>query len=417
METYAAFAAFPRKRSQPLKLPAISKSALAFKRRKEIQHMVLSEKYQLIRKLARDFSEKEIPKEVQDNIDQTGEYPQELLAKFKKYGFFGIKAPKELGGQGADTLAYVITIEEISRVNLVSAIYVSGANSLGSGPLMLAGTDEQKRKYLAPVARGEMMPSFGLTEPGAGSDAGGVVTTAVRDGDDWILNGRKAFITAAPISDFCIVFAKTDPKAGSHGITTFIVDMKAPGVSFGKHENKMGIIGCPTSDIVLEDVRVKDEDRLGEINKGFSNAMKTLDYGRLGVAAQSVGVAQSCLEEAIKYAKERKQFGQPIAKFQAISFMVADMATELEASRELLYNAAVNKDLNDPKASMYCSMAKYFASEACNRIAYKALQIHGGYGYIKDYRIERLYRDARINSIFEGTSQVQQMVISGALLK
>ena len=379
--------------------------------------MVLSEKYQLIRKLARDFCEKEIPKELQDEIDQTGNYPQELLDKFKQYGFFGIKAPKEIGGQGGDTLAYCITSEEISRISSVSAIYVSGANSLGTGPLLLAGTEEQKAKYIGGVARGELFPCFGLTEPGAGSDAGGVVTSAVRDGDDWILNGRKAFITGAPIADFCVVFAKTDPKLGSKGITTFIVDMKLPGVSCGKAENKMGIIGCPTSDVILEDVRVPDSCRLGEVNKGFSNAMKTLDYGRLGVASQSVGLGQACLEEAIKYAKERKQFGQPIAKFQAISFMIADMATELEAARELLYNAAVTKDLGDPKASMYCSMAKYFASEACNHIAYKALQIHGGYGYIKDYRIERLYRDCRINSIFEGTSQVQQMVISGALLK
>ena len=379
--------------------------------------MVLSEKYQLIQKLAKDFAEAEIPSELQDEIDQTGNYPQELLEKFAKYGFFGIKAPKELGGQGGDTLAYVLTIEQIARVSMVSSIYVSGANSLGSGPLMLAGTPEQLEKYLGPVARGEKYPCFALTEPGAGSDAGGVVTSAVRDGDDWILNGRKAFITGAPIADFCVVFAKTDPKLGSKGITTFIVDMKLPGVSCGKAENKMGIIGCPTSDVILEDVRVPDSCRLGEVNKGFSNAMKTLDYGRLGVASQSVGLGQACLEEAIKYAKERKQFGQPIAKFQAISFMIADMATELEAARELLYNAAVTKDLGDPKASMYCSMAKYFASEACNHIAYKALQIHGGYGYIKDYRIERLYRDCRINSIFEGTSQVQQMVISGALLK
>ena len=379
--------------------------------------MVLSEKYQLIQKLAKDFCEAEIPSELQDKIDQTGEYPQELLKKFADYGFFGIKAPKELGGQGGDTLAYVLTIEQIARVSMVSSIYVSGANSLGSGPLMLAGTQEHLEKYLGPVARGEKYPCFALTEPGAGSDAGGVTTTAVRDGDDWIINGRKAFITAAPISDFGIVFAKTDPSKGSKGITTFIVDMKAPGVSFGKPENKMGIIGCPTSDIVFEDVRVSDADRLGEINKGFSNAMKTLDYGRLGVAAQSVGVAQACLDEAIKYAKERKQFGKRIADFQAIQFMIADMATELEAARELVYNGAVKKDLNDRQAGMYCSMAKYFASEAANRIAYKALQIHGGYGYIKDYRIERLYRDVRINSIFEGTSQVQQMVISGALLK
>ena len=245
-----------------------------------------------------------------------------------------------------------------------------------------------------------------------------MTTTAVQDGDYYILNGRKTFITAAPISDFAIVFAKTDLTAkGSRGISTFIVDLKLPGISFGKPERKMGIIGCPTSDIILEDVRVHKDDLLGELNKGFTNAMKTLDYGRLGVASQSCGVAQACLDEAIKYAKERKQFGRRIADFQAISFMIADMATELQAAKELTYNGAVMKDRGDKNASMYCSMAKYYASEAVNRIAYKALQIHGGYGYVKDYRIERLYRDARINSIFEGTSQVQQMVISGNLLK
>ena len=379
--------------------------------------MVLSEKYQLIQKLAKDFAEAEIPSTLQDQIDQTGEYPQELLKKIASYGFYGIKAPVEYGGQGGDTLAYVLSIEQIARVSAVTSIYISGANSLGSGPLLLAGTEEQKQKYLGGVARGEMYPCFAPTEPGAGSDAGGVVTSAVRDGDDWIINGRKAFITGAPIADFGIVFCKTDPSKGNKGITTFIVDLKLPGISFGKPENKMGIIGCPTSDIVFEDVRVPDSARLGEVNQGFTNAMKTLDYGRLGVAAQSVGVGQACLEEAIKYAKERKQFGRPIAKFQAIQFMLADMATELEAARQLVYNGAIMKDANDRQANMYCSMAKYFASEAANRVAYKALQIVGGYGYIEDYRIERLYRDVRINTIFEGTSQVQQMVISGALLK
>ena len=379
--------------------------------------MVLSEKYQLIQKLARDICEAEIPSELQDEIDRTGNYPQELIRKFADYGFWGIKAPKEYGGQGGDTLAYVLAIEQIARVSMVTSIYVSGANSLGSGPLLLAGTHEQLEKYLRPIAEGKKYPCFALTEPGAGSDASAVSTSAVRDGDDWIINGRKCFITAAPISDFAMVFCKTDPAKGNKGITTFIVDMKTPGVSCGKPEDKMGIIGCPTSDIVFEDVRVSDADRLGEVNQGFTNAMKTLDYGRLGVAAQSVGVGQACLEEAIKYAKERKQFGRPIAKFQAIQFMIADMATELEAARQLVYNGAVMKDAGDRQASMYCSMAKYFASEAANRVAYKALQIFGGYGYIKDYRIERLYRDVRINTIFEGTSQVQQMVISGALLK
>ena len=261
------------------------------------------------------------------------------------------------------------------------------------------------------------MLAFALTEPGAGSDAGGMTTTAREDGDAYVLNGRKSFITMAPLADYAIVYAKTDMEKGTRGITAFIVDMKAPGVSCGKPENKMGLIGCATSDIVLEDVRVPKEDVLGEINRGFINAMKTLDGGRLGVAAQSVGVAQACLEESIKYAKERRQFGRPIAKFQAISFMIADMAAKLAAARELVYHAAVLKDANDPQAGMTCSMAKYFASETCNQIAAKAVQIHGGYGYMKEYRVERLYRDCRVFTIYEGTSQVQQMVISGALLK
>ena len=243
---------------------------------------------------------------------------------------------------------------------------------------------------------------FGLTEPGAGSDASGMVTTAVKDGDDYILNGRKCFISGAPLADYCIVYAKTDMSRGNKGISAFIVDMKAPGVSCGKHEAKMGLVGYATSDVVLEDVRVHKSDMLGKENMGFINAMKTLDGGRLGVSAQS---------------KERVQFGKPICKNQAIAFMLADMATKLTAAKELVYMAAQMKDRNDPNASMYCSMAKYFASETCNEIAAKAVQIHGGYGYIKEYPVERKYRDCRVFTIYEGTSQVQQMVISGNLLK
>jgi len=239
----------------------------------------------------------------------------------------------------------------------------------------------------------------------------------VEDGDSYILNGRKCFITMAPLADYTIIYAKTNPEKGTKGISAFVVDMKLPGVSCGKPEHKMGLIGCATSDIILEDVRVSKADVLGEVDRGFINAMKTLDGGRLGVAAQSIGVAQGCLDEAIKYAKERKQFGRPLAKFQAISFMIADMATKLAAAKELVYNAAILKDKNDPQAGMYCSMAKYFASETCNEIAGKAIQIHGGYGFTKDYKVERFYRDCRVFTIYEGTSQVQQMVISGNLLK
>jgi alkylation response protein AidB-like acyl-CoA dehydrogenase len=259
--------------------------------------------------------------------------------------------------------------------------------------------------------------SFSLTESGAGSDAGGVLTEAAEDGDYFVLNGRKCFSSAAPMADYAIVFAKTDKtQKGSRGISMFIVDMKLPGVSLGSHENKMGIIGYPTSDIILDNVRVHKSGLLGPLHKGFSAAMKTLDGGRLGVAAQSLGIAQGCLDESIAYAKERKQFGKPISTFQAISFMLAEMAANIEAARALIYQTAT-MPADSPEISKHCAMAKYFASEMCNKAAYQAVQIHGGYGYMKDYKVEKFYRDARITTIYEGTTQVQQMVISGSLLR
>lgn len=379
--------------------------------------MILDAKHALQQKLFRQFAETEFTKELQDKLDQTGDFDWDIHNKMAKYGFMGVKIPKEYGGSGCDYLTYALLVEEFARVNAVLSIYANTSNSLGGGPLMLAGSEEQKKKYLPPVARGEKIMAFALTEPGAGSDAGGTTTTAVQDGDDFILNGRKTFISGAPMADWAIVFAKTDPTAkGSRGISMFVVDMKLPGVSCGAKEHKMGINGYPTSDVILEDVRVGKDCLVGPLHKGFAVAMKTLDGGRLGMAAQAVGIAQSCLEEAVKYAKERKQFGRPIADFQAISFMIADMATEIAAARELVYNAAVLKD-NNMDATSACSMAKLYAAEVANRCAYKAVQIHGGYGYIKEYKVERLYRDARICSIYEGTSQVQQMVIAGNLLK
>ncbi|MDR0862195.1 MAG: acyl-CoA dehydrogenase family protein [Oscillospiraceae bacterium] len=381
--------------------------------------MIFSEKHDLIRKLARDFAEKELTKEILDEIEETHEYPRELLAKMGKAGFFGVKTPKKYGGQGSDYISYAIILEELGRVSAVTDIWVSAPNSLGGGPLMLAGTEAQLEKYLRPVATGEGIMAFGLTEPEAGSDAGGTRSTAVKDGDYYVLNGRKTFITTAPVADWAIIYARTDmTKVGtSRGISAFIVDMKLPGVSCGKAENKMGIIGCPTSDIILEDVRVHKDDLLGEENRGFQNAMKTLDIGRIGVAAMSIGVAQGALDEAIKYSKERKQFGQRIADFQAIGFMIADMATKLQAAKELVYRAAQLKDANSSEAGVAASMAKLYATEICNEIAGKAVQIHGGYGFIKEYKVERIYRDCRVFTIFEGTSQVQQLVISNALLK
>ncbi len=378
--------------------------------------MYTTEKHELIRKLVREFAEKELTTEILDKVEESGEFPEEILDKMAKAGFFGVKVPRELGGSGADHISYVIVVEEMARVSGVASVYISSPNSLSGGPLLLQGTDEQKEKYLRPILSGEKKLCFALTEPGAGSDAGSMTTTAVKDGDYYVLNGRKTFITMAPLSDYAIVYAKTDPTKRTRGISGFIVDMTLPGVSCGKAENKMGLIGCATSDIILEDVRIHKSDLLGEEGTGFTNAMKTLDVGRIGVAAQSIGVAQAALDEAISYSKEREQFGRKIADFQAISFMISDMATKLEAAKLLTYKAAYLKDQNKD-ASKAASMAKYYASEACNEICAKALQIHGGYGYIKDYKIERMYRDCRVFTIYEGTSQVQQMVIAGKLLK
>jgi alkylation response protein AidB-like acyl-CoA dehydrogenase len=378
--------------------------------------MFLTEQHELIRKFAREFAEKELTPDILDKVEESGVFPKDILDKMGKVGFFGIKISQKLGGAGSDNRAYVVVMEEIARVSAVASVYVSGPNSLASGPLLLSGTEEQIEKYLQPIVTGEKILAFGLTEPGAGSDAAGMTTAAIEDGEYYMLNGRKSFITMAPFADYTIVYAKTDMSRGAKGITAFIVDMKLPGVSCGKAEHKMGLIGCATSDIVMEDVRIHKNDVLGEINQGFINAMKTLDVGRIGVAAQSVGVAQGALDEAIKYSKERKQFGKRIADFQAISFMIADMATKLEAAKLLVYKAAYLKDTNQ-NASMAASMAKYYASEICNEICAKAVQIHGGYGYIKEYKVERMYRDCRVFTIYEGTSQVQQMVISGQLLK
>jgi len=375
-----------------------------------------TEQHELTRKLAREFAEKEFTKEILDEVEASGVFPEELLDKMAAAGFFGIKIPKELGGQGADARSYVLVMEEVARVSGVASIYVSSPNSLSGGPLLLAGNDEQKAKYLTPVVTGKKKLAFALTEPGAGSDVSGIVTTAVKEGDHYILNGRKCFITMAPLADYSVIFAKTDMSKGNRGISAFVVDMKAPGVSCGKPEDKMGVVGCATSDIILDNVIVPESDRLGEEGDGFKIAMKTLNTGRLGVAAQSIGVAQGCLDEAIKYAKERKQFGKRIADFQAIAFMIADMATKLEAAKQMTYKAAYLMDTRQD-ATLNASMAKYYSAEVCNEIAAKTVQIHGGYGFIKDYKIERMYRDCRVFTIYEGSSQVQQIVIGKILLK
>ena len=379
--------------------------------------MILSENHLMIREMARQFAEKELTREVLDEAEATNSFRKSVLDHMVQAGLTSIKIPEEYGGQGGDNLSFVIALEEVCRKSAVAGIYMSNPNSLGSGPLLINGTEEQKRYYIPKLATLEKRMCFALSEPGAGSDAGSIITRAVRDGDSYVISGSKCFISGATIADYAVVFAKTDPEQGVRGISAFIVDLKLPGVILGKPERKMGLIGYPIGDIVLEDVRVPAENMLGEENRGFTNAMKTLDGGRLGVAATALGVAQGCLDEAVKFAKERKQFGRPIAKFQAISFMLAEMATKIAAARELVYAAAAKKDAGEPDSAVYASMAKFFTAEACNEIAGKALQIHGGYGYVKDYDIERKYRDCRVFTIYEGTSQVQQMVISGNLLK
>ncbi len=378
--------------------------------------MQLTDQQTLIQKLAKTFAERELTKEVLDKVEATAEFPKEIQQKMADVGFYGIKTPKEYGGAGADTVSYALVMKEIAYRSAVASIYVSSPNSLSGGPLLKNGTKEQKEKYLVPIVKGEKVLAFALTEPGAGSDAAGMSTVAIEDGDDYIITGRKTFITMAPFSDYAIVFAKTDPKAGTHGITAFIVDMKAEGVSTGKAEDKMGVIGCATSDIVLENVRVPKENILGKLNHGFGIAMATLDVGRVGVASQAVGVAQRALDEAVAYAKERKEFGTTISHFQGISFTIAEMAAKVHAAEVLLLDTCALMDTG-ARCSDKAAMTKLLATEWCNWVVDRAVQIFGGYGYMKDYIVERLYRDARVFSIYEGTSEVQKIVIANSLLR
>ncbi|MDR3364763.1 MAG: acyl-CoA dehydrogenase family protein [Clostridiales Family XIII bacterium] len=371
--------------------------------------------HELVRKLARDFAERELAPTAQE-FDETETFPAELYKLMGRAGFFGIKIPREYGGAGADTRAYALTMEELSRGNVCAGVLVSGANSLGTAPLLLVGTEEQKRKYLPEIASGESFMAFGLTEPDAGSDAGSMKMRASEDGGSYILNGTKTFITGAPFAKWITVFAKTNPAKGAKGITSFFVDMDAPGVSLGRNEHKMGQRAIPTSDVILEDVRVPKSAILGEIDKGFVTAMRTLSVGRIGVASQALGVAQNAVDLAIPYMKSRKQFGKTLSAFQGLQFMLAEMETKLNAARLLIYHAAYEMDMGRD-ATKAASMAKYYATEACLEIVNGALQMFGGYGYSRDYPIERLYRDARVMTIYEGTTQVQQMVISGQLLR
>ena len=377
--------------------------------------MHFEKEHELVRKLARKFAEQEIAP-IAEEVDKTAVFPMEIYAKMAKAGFLGVKIPKEYGGSGGDHRSYAIVMEEMARISGIASIYISGNNSLYAAPLLKFGTEEQKQMIIPKIASGELILAFGLTEPEAGSDVASMLTRAEKDGDDYILNGRKTFITAAPLSDYVITFAKTNPKKGVKGITAFIVDSKSEGLSFGRSENKMGMIGCDTSDVVYEDVRVPSNMILGEVDNGFINAMKTLSLGRLGIAAQALGIATGAMDQAKKYVKERKQFGRHLGKFQSIQFTLAEMETKLTAMRHLVYDAAYQMDLGKP-ADKESSMAKLYASEEGKWIVDRALQMHGGYGYIKEYPIERMYRDIRVTSIYEGTSEVQKMVIAKEVLK
>ena len=374
-----------------------------------------NEDHESIREMARDFAEKTLAP-IAAEVDKTEHFPEDVVKQMADLGFLGLKIPEEYGGLGLDMRSYVCVMEEIAKKCATATLFISSANSLSTAPIVISGTDEQKAKYLPGVAAGEEYIAFGLTEPNAGSDAASMTTKAVEDGDCYILNGRKCFITMAPISKYTIVYAKTNPEKGAKGISCFMVDMSLPGVSCGKHEEKMGQRGVPVSDVVLEDVRVPKECMIGEKDLGFINAMKTLSVGRIGVSSMCLGMAQEAIELAVEHTKNRVQFGKPLCKHQAIAFMLADMETKLNAARGLVYNAAWLMDNKQP-ADKAASMAKYYAAEAAIDIINKSLQLHGGYGYSREYEIERLYRDVRVCSIYEGSSQVQQIVISGQMLK
>lgn len=375
--------------------------------------LYFNEDHEGIRDMVAEFAEKTLAP-IRHEVDETEKLPEDVIETMKEMGLMGLLIPEEYGGAGMDLRAYALVTEQLCKECPAASIYIS---ALSCEPILYGGTDEQKAKYLPGVASGETVIAFGLTEPGAGSDAASIQTKAVKDGDDYILNGRKTFISLAPVADYTIVYAKTAPELGVKGISAFIVDMKLPGVSLGKPEEKMGQKGAPVSDVILEDVRVPASCMVGEENLGFINAMKTLNNGRTGVASMAIGMMEKALELAVAYSKERVQFGKPLCKHQAIAFMLAEMKTKLEAARELVYHAAYEVDMKEKDATMYASMAKFFACETAIDVISKALQIFGGYGYSREYQIEQIYRDIRVCSIYEGSSQVQEIVISGALLK
>lgn len=385
----------------------------------------LSKKHEMARNLFKEFAETEV-KPLAQETDETEHFPTETVKKMQKYGFMGIPIEKEFGGQGCDPLTYVMCVEELSKVCGTTGVIVSAHTSLCADPIQTYGTPEQKEKFLVPLAKGEKLGAFGLTEPGAGTDAQGVQTKAVLDGDEWVLNGSKCFITNGKEADIYIIIAYTDIVEDKRGrkqkkFSAFIVEKGTPGFTFGTKEKKMGIRGSATYELIFQDCRIPAANLLGQRGKGFPIAMHTLDGGRIGIAAQALGIAEGALERTIEYTKERKQFGRSIAAQQNTQFQIADMATKVETAKLLVYKAAMKKAeyQKDHKTSysVEAAMAKLYAAEVAMEVTTKAVQLHGGYGYIREYDVERMMRDAKITEIYEGTSEVQKMVISGSLLK
>ena len=375
----------------------------------------LTREQELVRQMVREFAVNEV-KPIAAEIDETERFPMENVKKMAELGMMGIPFPKELGGAGGDVLSYIITVEELSKACATHGVIVSAHTSLCASLLYENGTPSQKEKYLIPLAKGEKIGAFGLTEPGAGTDAAGQQTTAVLDGDNYILNGSKIFITNGGVADTFIVFAMTDKKMGTKGISAFIVEKGFPGFSIGKKEDKLGIRASSTTELIFENCVVPKENLIGKEGKGFGIAMKTLDGGRICIAAQALGIAEGAYEESVKYMKERKQFGRPLSAFQGLQWMIAEMETKIEAAKLLVYKAAWLKQ-NKLPYSTDASKAKLFAAEVAMDVTTKAVQIHGGYGYTKEYPVERMMRDAKITEIYEGTSEVQKMVIAGAALR
>jgi alkylation response protein AidB-like acyl-CoA dehydrogenase len=374
-----------------------------------------TDEQQQLRRSIREFAEGEIAPHVME-WDEISHFPAEIMPKLAEMGLLGIIFPEQYGGAGLGYIEYVIAIEELSRIDGSVGIIVAAHNSLCSNHIFKFGTEAQKQRYLAPLAQGRKLGAWSLTEPEAGSDAGGTRTTAKRDGNHWVINGAKTFTTNGHYADVCVAMAVTDKSKASHGISAFIIEKGTPGFRPGKKENKLGLRASDTSEVIFSDCRIPQENLLGDEGEGFTGSLKILDGGRISIAALALGMAQGALAAAIKYAKQRKQFGQPISEFQAIQFKLADMATEVEAARLLVYQSAWFADRNNARFTRESSMAKLFASEVAVRVANECVQIHGGYGFIKDYPAEKFYRDVKLCTIGEGTSEIQKLVIARQLL-